>query len=141
MVLRAVDALVDVVAVLREGALLRADTVAPAVHHQLARHLVREATVRELFHDAQHEVHTGGDAGARVDAFVLDVEDVLLHHGARRELAQLLGELEVRGAGNAIEQPGVRQHQGPRADTHQVRTVRMGIAQPLEKLLVGLERG
>ncbi|MCY1546977.1 hypothetical protein D9M68_830080 [compost metagenome] len=68
-----------------------------------------------LLHQAQAEVHAGGNTGRAVEAPVAHEQRVFLHQQFREQPLQQRGILPVGDHGTAIQQSGLRQQKSSRA--------------------------
>jgi len=83
----------------------------------------------------QAGVDPGGGAGAGDEVAVVDVEDVRVDLDLRVAGAQLVDAVPVRGDLPAVQDPGLGQHEHPRAHAEHHRPVRLRVPQGLEGLL------
>src|SRR6202000_987996 len=114
---------------------LRIGALTAHVQHEMPGDRKRASVSGERAHDVEHEIESRRDAGAGVALAVDDEQAVLQYLRLRRQCGQLRALGVMRGAGEAVQQPGPRSEQGARANGHKSVSGTNAGPQPVDDLL------
>jgi hypothetical protein len=124
----------------QRGAVLALIAGAPQVKDHGPRHRQRHVGAQIVFDQGQRQIHPRGDAGRGDDLSVAHPDAIGLDVQAGKFAGQLLGAAPMGGDAAAVEQTGLGQQEGPRANRAQPANPRSHSPQPAQKPPIAEQR-